>query len=287
MKKIFPALLISMLVFIQTAKVVAMDSIAIAATKRTIVDFKTFTHGKVASDIDNFVSNHATRQVVDILLVLKSLKLSGLPDVKIVFIEVPNSARERALVKAGEVVLGEQDHWSINFDDSVFMTDPIIRNGEFEKGIYVDPKPSNYKLLSVTSLKELQNYSAVMVPTWSVDWKTLEEMKLKIIHDTATAESIFRMLRADRAHFTLLEFSSENDFGRTIEGIRLIPVPGIKVGLKGSRHLMISKIHPQGRTVYNAVQKGLKALRNKGVIKRALTECGFLDERVSNWEKIN
>lgn len=279
--------MIYMLLFIQPANLFAVDFITIAATKRTIANYTAFTSGKVAADIDHFASTHSTRQVVDILLVLKSLELAGFPGVKIVFKEVPNSARERALVKAGEVVLGEQDHWRKEFSDSVFMTAPIIRDGEFEKGIYVDPKPSNYQLLYVTSLEELRNYSAVMVQTWSVDWKTLEEMKLKNVHDTATAESLFRMLRAGRAQFTLYEFSTEKDFGRTVDGIRLIPVPGIKVGLKGSRHLMVSKIHPDGKLVFSALQKGLKELRSKGIIRRALTECSFLDNRVANWKRLN
>ena len=287
MKRKFPFIWIILLVFILNARAFAIESISIAATKRSIDNFEQFTQGKVAANIDHFDSKPCTRQVVDILLVLKALKIAGFPDVRVVFKEVPNSARERAAVKSGMVVLGENDHWDMNFDDSVFMTDPIVMNGEFEKGIYIDPKPSNYELLYVNSLESLRNYTAVMVATWYVDWKTLEQMGIKNLEDAATAEGIFRMLHADRARFTLYEFSAEEDFSRTVAGIRLIPIPGIKVGLSGSRHLMISKIHPKGETVYHAVQKGLKELRKSGVIQRALTECGFLERRVADWKKIN
>lgn len=289
MIKKFPLLILFLVLFLAHSwNARAMGrGLTIAATPRTISNFTAFTQGQPAFEIQEYASPDSTRQVVVIVMILKALKISGFHETDIVFKEVPNSARERAVVKSGNALIGEQGHWRFHFDDTVYRTDPVVRNGEFEKGIYIDPKPSTYKLLYVDSVRQLQNHTAVMVPTWVTDWETLKTMGPERLDSAATAPILFRMLRAGRAEFTLYEFSTREDFSQTIEGITLLPVPGIKVGLRGSRHLMVSKRHPMGKQVYEALQKGLKVLRRNGEIKRALTECGFIDQRVAHWKKIN
>ncbi len=60
-----------------------------------------------------------------------------------------------------------------------------------------------------------------------------------------------------------------------MEKIHLIPVQNIGIELKDSRHFVISKKHPFGEVAYQAMNRGLTALRHKKKITKAYKEAGF------------
>jgi len=213
------------------------------------------------------------------------MKIGGLGEVTVSFVEVPNSARERAEVKSGIAVAGSQDYWSQDFDDSVFKSPPIVDEGQFVKGIYV--LPANKSILAVRDMPHLQRYSAVTLHGWMRDISALKAMNLRDLLYTQSDENLFHFLKLGRADFTLLEFSSAPDLALSLAGVTLVPIPQVKVTIPGSRCLMISKKHPDGQRVYEALLKGLAVLRETGTILRVLTESGFSPERVKNWKSIN
>jgi hypothetical protein len=264
---------------------VAAETLTVAATSYSINNYRAFMQGRTPLEITSFASPHATRAVVSMILMQKALKIGGMGDVAISFLEVPNSARERAEVKSGHAVIGGQDFWNFDFDDSVYMTDPIIQEGSFIKGIYV--LPSNKNVLGITNMNDLRPYSAVILGGWRGDINTLESMKPREILLTYCFDNIFKFINLGRADFTLLEFSSAQDLTHTNSGTTLTPIPGIKVTIPGYRCLMISKKHPDGKRIYEAVNNGLKVLRKNGTITKAFTESGFLNEKVKGWKSIN
>ena len=132
---------------------------------------------------EEFTDYHdMSRVAVDAVLIRKALNESGFSDVKMEFLTSLSFARDVLNVKNGKAVVLAQDAPHINFDDSVYQTDPIIPMRQFEKGIYTIP--SNTALLKISSLEELQQFSAVSSHTWEADWATLEKMKLKLLFDT-------------------------------------------------------------------------------------------------------
>lgn len=277
-------LCLAVLLFSPTSVLRAGETITVAATRNAIDSYTAFMRGRLPDAITSFASPQATRFVVDMVLIQKALKIAGMGDVGILFVEVPNSARERAEIKSGRALMG-QDYWHYDFDDSVYMTEPVVPEGRFEKGIYV-PVGSARALLPA-SIEKLRRCAAVILKAWRGDVAVLESMGIRNVEFTFTDENIYKFLAMGRADFTLLEFSSAPDFAVEAAGVRLVPVPGIKVVLPGRRCLMVSKKHPDGKRIFEALNTGLKVLRRNGTIDRAFEECGFIQERVRDWKVIN
>ena len=97
---------------------------------------------------------------------------------------------------------------------------------------------------------------------------------------------MFSLVLYRNVDFTIQEFANTSDLAYTFQGKRLIPVPGIKLVLDGSRHFLVSKKHKNGKKVYQALEKGLKILREKGTVQRYLTESGFYRKELESWKPI-
>lgn len=234
------------------------------------------------------ISNYASENLDSIapleqFLFRKAVLLGGL-DVEFHDFIVPNSARAREEIRLGNVVGGGTAQWHIYFmesSDFFLESDEVLAQGEYEKGIYTTLEKSTS--LAIHSLADLQPLSAVTSKTWVVDWATLEQLHLSALHSASTRHLQFKMVQAGRADFTLQDFAARPDMSIEESGIRLYPVPGVKIGLQGTRHFFVSKKHPDGEKVYNALQKGLKIMRHNGEISRAYSESGLANEKVKNW----
>ncbi|WP_027191753.1 hypothetical protein [Fundidesulfovibrio putealis] len=263
----------------------AKTTISVSATINLEMSYLAFMDNRTPGQVSSFSSPYASRNVVSLVLMQKALLLGGMDDVEFEFHVVPNSERERTEVKCGRVVVGSQDYWDYDFDDTVYKSDPVITDGTFEKGMYT--YPSNAPMLSVQNGKELKDRSAVIVGTWKGDVALLRSLEVKDVHAVYELQTIAKFLSLGRADFTLLEFSSKPDMSVSISGLPLVPVPGIKVVLPGNRCWMVSKKHPLGDQVFKALGIGLKRLQQEGTIRRALTESGFFQKRAKGWRVIN
>ena len=265
--------------------VLAKTTISVAASTRLMHDYAAFMNNRTPDQVTSFTSPHAARNVVSLVLIQKALLLGGMGVVDFEFHTIPNSERERTEVKSGRVVIGSQDYWEYDFDDTVYMSEPVIADGTFEKGIYT--LPSNASMLPVRDRDALKRHSAVIVGTWKGDMAVLRSLKVKDVHTVYEFQAVPKFLSLGRADYTLLEFSSNPDMSVSVFGQTLVPVPGIKVALPGNRCWMVSKKHPQGEQVFKALGIGLKRLQQEGTIRRALTESGFFQKRTKDWRVIN
>jgi len=282
---IFACICLALFLVFQPLELRAAQTLAVAATRTNIDLYTIFMKGRAASEVSSFATPPASRVVVDMVLIQMALAAAGMQDVRLSFHEVANSAQEQAEVKAGNAVICAQDHWYFDFDESVYMTDPIVTEGSFEKGVYV--LDSNSSLQRVRSRRELQNYRAVTLGAWLGDVAILEAMGVKDLRLVPVYANIFESLLNGSADYSLLEFSSAPDFRLTLSGVTLVPIPGIKVSIPGSRSMMVSRKHPDGQRIFTALNAGLKILRENGTIARALTECGFYQTGTTNWKVIN
>jgi len=115
----------------------------------------------------------------------------------------------------------------------------------------------------------------------------LENLKLKKLINTTKWKFIVRMVSIKRGDFLLASFQNTEDLSFFSEGIKLVPIQGLKVGLQGSRHFAISKNYPKSKELFKALNKGMKILRKEGIIKKAYEQSGFFNEKVKNWKKLN
>jgi hypothetical protein len=94
------------------------------------------------------------------------------------------------------------------------------------------------------------------------------------------------LLQRKRADFTLVEFAATADMSVTSDGIKLVPVPGCKVALSGSRSWIIAKKSPHAKALADALKRGLQTLRDEGRIERAFMESGFFHPKATRWKRL-
>ena len=143
-------------------------------------------------------------------------------------------------------------------------------------------------MLGLSSAKELEESSTGIIGLhWDNDAQVLEGMGVTNVIRSPTFSSMIKMIIAGRADWVPLELSNSADMSFTMDGARFVPIPGIKFSLLESRHFFVSKKHPQGERVFNALQKGLVELRKQGFIRKALEQAGFFNTRSDSWTMLN
>ncbi|QJB55183.1 hypothetical protein [Pseudodesulfovibrio sp. zrk46] len=230
--------------------------------------------------ITNFSSLYSNRIVVDMVLLQQALALGGL-DVKLQYYAVPNPARAIEDVKMGlSPVLGFET-WKSDFDDRVFQSDEIIGDGEFLKVVVGRLNNSKY-LMQAKSKTDLQKLSAVTGHRWRIDQKTLHEMGIVEIFSVSQYSLQLKMLQEGRVDFGMYEYT--NIRKSMPEGLGI--VPGITVGLRGTRHFMVSRLHPRGKDIFEALQRGIAILKSRGAFRSAYRECGFISPELDSWKRV-
>lgn len=263
----------------------AKTIIKVPITELDRVKIEAFINGRDIRKINSYASRHLDSGVlVEQVLFRKALLLGGL-DASFDDYLVPNSARARADAKDGVVVGGGMADWHVYAllsPNDYYESDPVVPDGSYEKGLFTTL--AKQKNLRVNSPGDLGKLSMVSSNTWLVDWAALKEYKFAALYSAPTKAMQFKMVEGGRADFTLQDFAGTPDLSIKEEGITLYPVPGVKIGLFGARHYLISKKHPDGATLFAALQKGLAMMQKSGEIKRALTECGFYNQATANWK---
>ena len=214
----------------------------------------------------------------------QSLAAGGL-DAKINVVPSPNSERSRMMVSNGNADVKSDWEFNIDADPNALKSAPILRRGDFEKGIYV-------RQGSVTRgynepISNVHHMSAVSIRTWRLDWEVLENLAPASLTSAATKQQMYALIDAGRADFTLLEFSSAPGMVRVLEGIKLYPMPGVKVILPASQHFMISRHLPNANKVVRAINAGISALHTNGFIHQCLVNSGIINEQVRDWRILN
>jgi hypothetical protein len=273
-------------VLLLTSTAEAKTHLKISANTLIAESFGKWTAEKPWEQIDHFTGPQANRPTIDLILELQALKAGGL-DFDFELIAVPNYERAKIEVIQGNADLAAETIWDDEISAntaSLLKTDPIIRSGEFEKGVYV--LPTNEPLLKVKSLADLQPYVAATVSNWALDVKTVDAMKVKGHEKVGKLENVFLMIDKKRVDFTLQEFSANADFSIENSGVKLIPIPNCKVGLAGSRSWVVAKTSPHAKEIHEALVRGAKILRDDGRIEKAFKESGFFNAQVANWKRL-
>jgi hypothetical protein len=214
----------------------------------------------------------------------KALTTGGLA-AKVKIIASPNSERSRKMISDGFADVKSDWNFNIDADPEVLKSTPILRNGEFEKGIYVSQ--DTYLSSTETAISDVNQLRAVSIRTWRLDWEVLENLEPRSLTNAAATQQMYAMINAGRADFTLLEFTNKPRMVRENDGTRLYPMPGVKVILPGSQHFMVSRKLPDARNIIAALDKGLDTLHKDGFVRQCLVNSGIINENVTNWQVLN
>lgn len=242
-------------------------------------DYINFLDGRNVLEITNFSGKTIRRDVVDMIIAQQALKLGGFEH-NFQYAPGKMNFRNTKLLELGRLLISFDSYWYSDAEalgDTVFISAPVIRNGEYVAGIYTTK--TNQAVLNIQTLDDLSSFTAVSTPKWRTDWATLQELPLKELIREDEWLSQARMVNLGWIDFLLMAFHSTPDKSFTLEKIHLVPVDGVGVELKDSRHFVISSKHPLGKKAYAAINTGLEKLRETKSITKAYTQAGFFVDK--------
>jgi hypothetical protein len=242
---------------------------------------------KVTADLP---AGRYDRTAIELVIIVRALIQGGM-DRPVAFVKTSNARRAVEEVLCGNaLVTGQQLDTSVlnsrqNIED-LYLSDPVTPAGEFHKLFYC--LPENKKVLSAHSVEELNRAGRGIIGTvWDNDRRVLTDMGVTNVIQAPTFPCLIKMILAGRADWIPMEASNQPGLERIMEGHRFIPVPGVRFSLIESRHFMVSRRHPDGEAVFNALQAGLRELRRQGFIRAMLDATGFRETDRLGWKTLN
>lgn len=265
----------------------AGQTISAAVDEDLILDYQLFVGKSDPLKISNFKGPGSRRAVIELILLQQALHLGGF-DRKLVLRPENSYLRSLRLIQDGQVALSGTLIWKADlegYEDSVLISPPLIPQDYFEVGIYTHS--TNEKALNATTLAELRQLSAASNIHWKTDLTALNQLGIKKIHNTNAWMQMVRMVVAKRADITLAPFQPNPNMSLLAGSLELVPIPGVKVGLPGTRHWAISPKHPYTEAIEAALKRGIPILQANNTVRRAYEEAGFFHPTVKNWTLLN
>jgi len=276
-----------MLIAVMPKTGIAEQTIIAAVDEDIIADYQLFIGERDPLLINYYGGPGARRDVIEIILLQQALALGGFKE-KVTLRPENSYLRILKLVTDGHVALSGALMWREDikpYASHLFKTKAVVKEGEFIAGLYT--RADNKRALQANTLEKVSHLSAASNSHWNADVKTLTELGIRKIYFSTYWVQIVRMVVANRADVTLAPFQVNPDMKVMVNGLELVPIPGIKVALPGSRHWPVSKKHPKAQEIFDALVRGIEILERKKIIQRAYEECGFFHPQVKNWVLLN
>ncbi len=239
-------------------------------------DYLKFLAGRPVLSITDFRGATMRRDVADMVLLQQALALGGFSK-RFYYQPGKFNFRNTKMLEKGDSLLSFDTYWYKDaqaLSDSVFISEAVVRRGEYLAGIYSSPQ--HLTVQQIKTLADLQKFSAVSTPKWQTDWQTLQALPLaKLIREDEWLSQA-RMVHMRWVDFMLMPFFHDAEGIYQLEQIRLKVVPGVAILLDDSRHFVISKKHPEGEAAFQALNRGLRQLRDNGQIRKLYEQAGFM-----------
>ncbi|MEW6994957.1 hypothetical protein AADZ84_11890 [Colwelliaceae bacterium MEBiC 14330] len=281
----------SILIILYTSNSAAADSLKAVVLKNENFQqrYLEILDGKSPLEIEKFVpkSHGSHLEIVEMIILQQALHYGGFTE-NILFEpdEVANLGEITAIID-GSILMYGRSMWlqtSVDYQGSLYISEPVINYGEFEAGLYVN---SENKHLLNTPIGELDKLKVVANPRWLADWRALLNSPMTIVHFIGPWENMLAMVDANIVDVMLINFSVSQNLELNFMGKKYQPINNVKVILPDSRHFVVSKNHPRGKEVFTALQKGLKIMRRSGKLSSLYQQAGVLNYRVKDWPIIN
>lgn len=266
-----------------TSSKAATDKIILTVQTDVYEDYLCLLNDRAALDITDFKGECSRRDVVDIILLQQALKLGGL-ELPITFRTGNYELRNRQLLEDGFLLVSVDTFWlteAKKVQDHLYISEPMLRKGEYIAGIYTSPK--NKKALASRSLKQIRQLSGVSSQNWTADWAVMQQLGLKQLVDEPIWVSQVKLVDRQFVDFMLAPFSV--DFAKN--GVLLKLIPDIALKLNDSRHYVLSKKHPLSEAAFKALNAGIAKMRQAGTIHKAYSDAGFFFATEHKWKIIN
>ncbi|MCP3926178.1 MAG: hypothetical protein GY714_26740 [Desulfobacterales bacterium] len=283
-----------------SANILIAEELIISVEESVYNNFKKWTFNTSPYEITKFNTIYSDKGTVELILLHQALKASEI-DFEIKLIPTKNNRKERYLVSQGIAHIAAQCLWEKNINKNDFsVSTPVLSKGEYEKGVYAYYK--NRPVFKAKTVEELRKFKAIVLKSDNPDLKTLKAMDIKSIEVVSDLKKIYRSLFNKKTDFVLLDFSENNKFNRSMKikvnkkykrrtvkitrNVKLYPVKNIKIGLQGQLHYITTKKGTDSEKIFDALEKGIKALKEKKIFKKAFVQSGCINYRVVDWKQI-
>lgn len=246
-------------------------------------DYQRFVGDRDPLTITDFSGPGAGRAVVEMILIQQALAEAEV-NLDIEFVPTDSSAEIMAALTEGRAIAAGNSYWLGELTPhfgSVYISTAVLSRGEFEVGFYVHPDAVVYGDEPVSTLRQISTRQ------WMEDWAQLEETGFEALVHWDSWQSQVADVRSGKISFLIAPFQQGEDMLLELDDRTLAPVPGIKLGLAGSRHMAVSREHPNGSLFNSALQLGLLRLKEQGVVEQAYVDAGFLKPAVDDWYRIS
>ena len=249
-------------------------------------DYQRFIKGRDPLTLKSFDGPYSRRDVVEVVLLQQALQRGGATR-PLRFLLTDSESRTLKVLIGGDADISGASSWKIDIAlnaGTLRASHAVIREGEFMAGLYF---PEQHPALHTLTKKpqDIRRYTAVCAESWKPDIATLKKLGSPILL-TDNWESMLGMLKKQRGDYLLAPFQPTADFRLAAGGIVLKPVPGLKVGLSGSRHFVIARKTKDAATLEQALNRGLHILEKEGVLRRAYRESGFEHADLQQWRTL-
>lgn len=250
-----------------------------------LLDYQRFLAGRDATAVTDYGGPASRRDVVEVLLIHQALARQD-RRLGLSLAPMPTSQRLQAELRIGHAACSATTYWREDFPqpDGMLFSDAVLLEGEFEVGLYT--VPGNARALAARNLADVRQLRVLSNNTWRVDWLTLEQLGIAGRQHVASWNLMPRMLQQGRADLLLAPFQSTPDLSMTVDGVRLVPVPGLKISMRGTRHYLVSATHPLGPRLLDQLNAGLAWLRQQSLVRRAYEQSGFFNVKVAGWTRL-
>ena len=210
-------------------------------------DYSRFLNGRKPLEVKDFSGAYIRRDVVDMIIAQQALSLGGFTK-PFRYHKGNVNYRNTKLLEDGQLLLSFDSVWSVDAKqlvESVYISDPVIRDGEYYAGIFTSP--NNKKVQQVKQLADFKQLTAVSTPRWQTDWQTLSALPLKELLREDEWLGQVRTVSMQWVDFMMMPLMPSLNNRYTLENIELVAVPNLVLQLNDSRHFIISKSHPDGK----------------------------------------
>jgi len=263
-----------------------IESIKIAITKKLFDRYQKFLSDNQIDvlTVKNLALEKVTRGVAHLIIIKQALHKGGL-DVEFEFVFIPNTQRARAFISNGGVVLSPYLGRKEEQPKDSFISSVIVKPRVLTKGIY--GLASNKALMSVKSFEDLKAYKGVLVSTWTSDVQTLEKHGITQFELVPHHKNIFIRIAYRGLDYTILDFPRRDSLIKFHGEVELFPIPNISIESIGARYFFISRKHPDGKFIYQALEKGLKLMKSNGTINEYFRQIKVIRDDLDSFKPIN
>ena len=259
------------------------DRFVVAVPTDVLEDYRRFLRGRDPLLVTDFGGPFTRRDVVEVVLLQQALN-SGNWGQRVELEALPNVARILREIEWGHAACSGTSFWREDIpvsSTSFHCSDAMVEVGQFEAGLYT--VATNQQAMAAKSLSDVQRLTALSNRGWIVDWRTLEQLGIVHLQHVGQWPAMPKMVAAKRADFVLAPFQATADLSLDVGSVRLVPIPGLKVGLDGTRHFLVSSHHARATALLARLNAGLSTLRRQGVIRQAYEQSGFFNPRIAQW----